>query len=162
MKRNSVTLRILPDLIVLAGLGLGVVLVLRPAWLGLNIHSAGSIVPHVIPTVTAPAFLFPLVFIAIMWSAIRAAVHAEAIANKLKEPFGTLVLTISAVVIEVALVLGVMISSNGGDTVARDTLFATLMLIMNGLVGIAIIAGALRKREQPFNAPSSEYVKNSR
>ena len=48
-----------------------------------------------------------------------------------------------------------MMTGDAADTVARDTMFATLMMILNGLVGLALIAGALRKREQPFNAQSS-------
>ncbi len=138
-----------------AGLIGGLILVVRPEWIGLHGHSSAPAAPGATVTIDPPAYLFPAIFFAIMWCALRASEHAEAIAIKLPDPFGTLVLTLSAVIIEVALVIGVMVTGDAADTVARDTMFATLMLILNGLVGLALIAGALRKREQPFNAQSS-------
>ncbi len=151
MSKPKATLKILPDLLVFAGMAFGAMLVARPEWFGLASHGA-------LPTehvVNPPFYVFPLVFIAILWCALRASEHAEAVAVKLPDPFGSLVLTLSAVSIEVALVIGVMMTGDASDTVARDTMFATLMMILNGLVGLALIAGALRKREQPFNAQSS-------
>ena len=151
MRKRSAWLKVLPDLPVFAGMVFGALLVARPEWFGLAAHGALPIA-HV---VNPPFYIFPLVLIAILWCALRASEHAEAVAIKLPDPFGSLVLTISAVFIEVALVIGVMMTGTAADTVARDTMFATLMMILNGLVGLALIAGALRKREQPFNAQSS-------
>ena len=151
MRKRSAWLKILPDIPVFAGMAFGAMLVARPEWFGLAAHGA-------LPTahvVNPPFYIFPLVLIAILWCALRASEHAEAVAIKLPDPFGSLVLTLSAVFIEVALVIGVMMTGSAADTVARDTMFATLMMILNGLVGLALIAGALRKREQPFNAQSS-------
>ena len=144
-------MRSLPEIPVFAGIAFGLFLMIHPEWFGLPPHGAGKTDHATQP----PFYIFPLVFIAILWSALRASEHAEAVAIKLPDPFGTLVLTLSAVFIEVALVIGVMMTGSASDTVARDTMFATLMLIMNGLVGLSLIAGALRKREQPFNAQSS-------
>lgn len=151
MHKRSQWLKILPDLPVFACSALGVLLMIRPEWFGIPPHGAVT-TDH---TNHTPFYIFPLVFVAIMWCALRAAQHAEAVAVKLPDPFGSLVLTFSAVFIEVALVIGVMMTGDAADTVARDTMFATLMLIMNGLVGLALIAGALRKREQAFNSQSS-------
>ncbi|MCQ0970682.1 calcium:proton antiporter [Paracoccus sp. TK19116] len=77
--------------------------------------------------------------------------HAEALAEKLGEPYGTLILTLSVVVIEVALIGSVMLSGDGGPTLARDTMFAVLMIVLNGLVGLSLLLGALRFGEQNYN-----------
>jgi Ca2+:H+ antiporter len=77
--------------------------------------------------------------------------HAEVVAHKLGEPFGTLVLAIAITVIEVGLIVSLMIS--GGPTtaaLARDTVFAAVMLILNGIVGLCLLLGASRYHEQSF------------
>lgn len=84
--------------------------------------------------------------------AILAAVHhAEVVADRVGEPFGTLVLALSVTVIEVGLIVSVMLS--GGDaapTMARDTVFAAVMVILNGIIGISLLAGGLKHSEQQF------------
>jgi Ca2+:H+ antiporter len=86
--------------------------------------------------------------------AVLAAVHhAEVVAHRVGEPFGSLVLAVAVTVIEVALIVTLMIS--GGDdtaTLARDTVFAALMITLNGIVGISLLIGALRRRFAEFNA----------
>ena len=77
--------------------------------------------------------------------------HAEALADRLGEPFGTLILTLSVVLIEVALIASVMLSGDGGPTLARDTMFAVLMIVLNLLVGLSLLLGALRFGEQNYN-----------
>ncbi len=154
MRRRNSFIKVLPDAAMILGLVGGVFLMMRPEWFGVEVVAGLPGVSHS-DVLNPPAGLFPIIFLTIMWAALRASAHAEAIAVKLAEPFGTLVLTVSAVVIEVAMILGVILSGSGGDTVARDTLFATLMLIMNGLVGASLILAALRKREQRFNKQSS-------
>ncbi len=77
--------------------------------------------------------------------------HAEVIAHKVGEPFGTLVLAVAVTVIEVALIVSVMLT--GGDAkagLARDTVFAAVMIVCNGIVGLCLVLGALRHREQVF------------
>jgi len=85
-------------------------------------------------------------------AAVLAAVHhAEVIAHRVGEPFGTLVLALAVTVIEVALVVSMMIS--GGPekaALARDTVFSTVMTIGNGVVGLCLVVGGLRHREQTF------------
>ena len=131
----------------------GIVIITAPERVGLVVVPAPS--DDGVASVEAPSYLFPLVGFVIMWAALRAAAHAEVIAHRLRDPFGTLVLTLSAIFIEVILVIEVMTTGRMEDTVARDTMFASLMLILNGFVGLALVVGALKHREQVFNHQSS-------
>jgi Ca2+:H+ antiporter len=75
------------------------------------------------------------------------------VAHRVGEPFGTLVLAVAVTVIEVALIVSVMIG--GGEDksgLARDTVFAAVMLICNGLVGLCLVVGGVRHYEQGFQA----------
>ena len=88
---------------------------------------------------------------ALILAVLAAVHHAELIAHKVGEPFGTLVLALAVTIIELGLIVTLM--SAGGTsaaTLARDTVFAAVMIILNGLVGICILIGALRHREQSF------------
>lgn len=87
----------------------------------------------------------------VLFGTVFAAVHhAEALAHRTGEPFGTLILTVSVIVIEVALIASLMLSPEASPTLARDTVFAVIMIVCNGLVGLCILAGGLRYREQGF------------
>lgn len=77
--------------------------------------------------------------------------EAEEIADLLGEPLGTLVLTLSIVIIEVALVSAVMLGASAAPTLGRDTMFAVLMIVLNGVVGLGLIVGGMRHREQAYN-----------
>src|SRR5450432_2489607 len=110
------------------------------------------------------AWIFPalagLVFAAfllvILFGTVFAAVHhAEVIAEKIGEPYGTLLLTLAVTVIEVALIATIMLGDNEVPTLARDTVFAVVMIVCNGLVGICILAGGLRYREQDVQVSGS-------
>ncbi|HTG37683.1 ionic transporter y4hA [Sphingomonas sp.] len=88
----------------------------------------------------------------ILIGAVLAAVHhAEVVAHRVGEPFGTLVLAVAVTVIEVSLIVSLM-TSGGGDaaTLARDTVFAAIMIILNGIVGICLLVGGVRHHEQTF------------
>lgn len=77
--------------------------------------------------------------------------HAEVVAHKIGEPYGTLVLAIAVTTIEVALIVSLMLS--GGESasgLARDTVFAAVMIILNGLVGLCLLVGGARHVEQKF------------
>ena len=89
--------------------------------------------------------------VALIATVLAAVHHAEAVAHRIGEPFGTLVLAVSVTVIEVGLILSLMLADNGSaPTLARDTVFAAVMIILNGLLGLCVLAGALRHREQSF------------
>src|SRR5262245_28719684 len=88
------------------------------------------------------------VMLACAFSVVR---HADAVARHLGEPYGTLVLTISVIVIEVSLMAAIILHGENNPTLARDAMFATLMIVLNGMVGTALLMGALRYWEQEYN-----------
>jgi Ca2+:H+ antiporter len=89
--------------------------------------------------------------VALIGAVVSAVHHAEVIAHRVGEPFGTLVLALAVTVIEVALIVSMMLAG-GPDTAVlpRDTIFATLMIICNGVVGLCLLVGSLHHREQVF------------
>ncbi|WP_433314923.1 calcium:proton antiporter [Micromonospora chersina] len=97
----------------------------------------------------------PLIVVvaALLAGAVLAAVHhAEVVAHKVGEPLGSLVLAVAVTVIEVGLIVTLMIS--GGDktqALARDTVFAAVMITCNGILGLSLLLGALRRRVAVFN-----------
>ncbi|MDB5574022.1 MAG: ionic transporter y4hA [Tardiphaga sp.] len=107
-------------------------------------------------TPTVSGFAFAAVLLVILFGTVFAAVHhAEVIAMKIGEPYGTLLLTLSVIVIEVAVIATIMLGEKSVPTLARDTVFAVVMIVCNGLVGICILAGGLRYREQEFQVTGS-------
>lgn len=77
--------------------------------------------------------------------------HAEVIAHKVGEPFGTIILAVSVTIIEVALIVSMMLSKTpGSELIARDTVFAAIMLIGNGVIGLCIFFGALKHKDLDF------------
>lgn len=89
--------------------------------------------------------------LALLAAVVSAVHHAEVVAHRIGEPYGTLVLALAITVIEVALVLSIMLA--GGEnaaTLARDTVYAAVMIICNGVVGVCLLVGGLRHREQTF------------
>lgn len=87
----------------------------------------------------------------IIWAAFGVVHEAEHLAERLGEPYGTLILTLSIVIIEVALVGAVMLGAKGAPTLGRDTMFAVLMIVLNGVVGIGLLIGGLRHFSQRYN-----------
>lgn len=78
--------------------------------------------------------------------------HAEILALKVGEPFGSILLAVAVTVIEVALIVSILMTGDAGSAaVARDTVYATVMIVLNGVVGICLVAGALRHRVQTFS-----------
>jgi Ca2+:H+ antiporter len=105
----------------------------------------------------SPAGLaFAAALLVILFGTVFAAVHhAEVIAERIGEPYGTLLLTLAVTVIEVALIATIMLGDKPVPTLARDTVFAVVMIVCNGLVGICILAGGLRYREQDVQVTGS-------
>ena len=105
---------------------------------------------------SAAGLLFAAVLLVILFGTVFAAVHhAEVIAERIGEPFGTLLLTLAVTVIEVALIATIMLGEKPVPTLARDTVFAVVMIVCNGLVGLCILAGGLRYREQDVQVSGS-------
>jgi Ca2+:H+ antiporter len=93
--------------------------------------------------------VFAAVLLIILFGTVFAAVHhAEVIAERIGEPYGTLLLTLAVTIIEVALIATIMLGEKPVPTLARDTVFAVVMIVCNALVGVCILAGGLRYREQ--------------
>ena len=102
-------------------------------------------------TVSVAGLVFAAVLLIILFGTVFAAVHhAEVIAHEIGEPYGTLLLTLAVTVIEVALIATIMLGDQAAAALARDTVFAVVMIVCNGLVGICIFIGGLRYREQDF------------
>ena len=95
--------------------------------------------------------LFTWLFAVIMWSAFAVVRHADSLAANLGEPYGTLILTLSVISIEVMMIAAVMVTGEDNPTLARDTMYAVLMIVLNGLVGVTLLMGGWRHREQQYN-----------
>ena len=97
---------------------------------------------------------FGILFAVIIYAAMSVAHHAEMLAEKFGEPYGTLILTFSAVVVEIVIIVIMMMHAEN-PTLARDTIYAAIMLDINGLLGVAAIIGGIKYGEQPYNVDSS-------
>ncbi|MEU9177386.1 ionic transporter y4hA [Streptomyces sp. NPDC048550] len=103
-----------------------------------------------------PGFAVALVALCLGGAVLAAVHHAEVVAHRVGEPLGSLVLAVAVTVIEVALIVTLM--ADGGDktaSLARDTVFAAVMITCNGIVGLSLLVGALRNRVAVFNAEGS-------
>lgn len=99
-----------------------------------------------------PTALVALVAVFLAGAVLAAVHHAEVIAHRVGEPFGSLVLAVAVTVIEVALIVTLMADGSAKNaTLARDTVFAAVMITCNGIVGVCILVGALRHRVAVFN-----------
>lgn len=88
---------------------------------------------------------------ALIVTVFAAVYHAEVVAHRVGEPFGSLVLALAVTIIEVTLIVSVMITGAGDSSgLARDTIFAAVMIVCNGIVGLCLLGGGLRHREQDF------------
>jgi Ca2+:H+ antiporter len=119
-----------------------------------------TVIAPVISGVVFAAAMFGLgggLFIAIVAASLAASVfaavhHADVVAHRVGEPYGTLVLALAVTLIEVALIVSLMIA--GGEEaagLARDTVFAAVMIILNGIIGLCLLVGGLKHREQSFS-----------
>jgi len=121
------------------------------AWLTVG---AVMIAPAIVPAAMSPilaGLVFAWLLGIIFWSAFGVVHEAEELAEILGEPFGTLLLTLSIVIIEVALISAVMLGPKAVPTLGRDTMFAVLMIVLNGVVGLGLLVGGLRHHQQSFN-----------
>jgi Ca2+:H+ antiporter len=94
-----------------------------------------------------------VVIAAILLASVRVAHHAETLAERLGEPYGTMVLTLSAVLVEVV-ILAILMQESPSPTLARDTIYSAVMLDINALLGLSALLGGLRHGEQPYNVDS--------
>ncbi len=113
--------------------------------------ATGSRLIEIVAHPVALTVVFLWLFVIILWSAICVARHADCLAIKLGEPYGTLILTLSAISIEVVMISTAMLHGANNPTLGRDSIFAVIMIALNGLVGLCLLLGGLRYREQHYN-----------
>ncbi len=121
-----------------------------PTWAWLVPAVAAAVLGAAIAT-GAGAVLAVLAGLALMGAVFAAVHHAETVAHRVGEPFGTLVLAVAVTVIEASLILSMMLA--GGPekaALARDTIFSAIMIIANGVIGVCLVVGGLHYREQSF------------
>ena len=97
------------------------------------------------------AFLFVWLFGVMLWLAFGVVRHADCLTVLLGEPYGTLVLTLAVIGIEVTMISAVMLTGADNPTLGRDAMFAVLMIVLNGMVGVTLLLGGLRHHEQVYN-----------
>ena len=95
--------------------------------------------------------VFVWLFAVVLASVISVVRHADHLALRLGEPFGTILLTLAVTAIEVISISALMLHGHDNPTLVRDTLFAVIMIILNGMVGLSLLLGGWRHREQQFN-----------
>ena len=97
---------------------------------------------------------------ALLGGAVFAAVHhAEVLATRIGEPFGSILLALAITVIEVGLIIGLLVSGTAGsDAVARDTVFSVIMIVLNGIVGLCLVVGAAHHHEQEFRVQGATGI----
>jgi Ca2+:H+ antiporter len=105
--------------------------------------------------------IFLWLFVTVLWSAISVVRHADYLAIKCGEPYGTLILTLAAISIEVMMISTAMLHGANNPTLARDMMFAVVMIALNGLVGLSLLLGGLRHHEQHYNLQGTNAYLNA-
>ena len=101
------------------------------------------------------AMLFLFIFAVIIYAALGVVHHAELLAYKFGEPYGTMILTLSAVTVEIIMIATMMSHGDSDPAIARDTIFSTLMILLNGLTGLIMLIGGIKYGEQKYNLKST-------
>jgi Ca2+:H+ antiporter len=114
---------------------------------GSAIHPTGAVLDILV---------FLWLFATVLVQSVAVMHRADHLATLLGEPLGTLLLTLSAVAIEVSLIIALLLNGEDNPTIARDTTYAVLMVVLNGLLGLALVVGALRHRRQLFNTEGAQ------
>lgn len=100
---------------------------------------------------TRSLLLFGWIFGVLVWASFAVVRHAEGLAILLGEPIGTIILTLSVILIEVAMITAVTLTGTDNPTLARETMFSVVMIVLNALVGISLIVGGLKHHSQAFS-----------
>lgn len=94
---------------------------------------------------------FLMLFVVTLLCATKVASHAEQLAVWFGDPYGTLILTGTAISIEIFMIVTMMFNDANNPTLARDTMLSIIMIVMNGMIGVALLLGGLKHREQGYN-----------
>jgi Ca2+:H+ antiporter len=120
----------------------------RWTWIAPALGACVLLLAFAVPEMTS---IVPLLVAGLLASVIVAVHHAEVVAHKVGEPFGTIVLALAVTAIEVALIVTMMLAGGPSTTgLPRDTVFAAVMLILNGIIGLSLIAGSRRHTIQRY------------
>lgn len=104
-------------------------------------------------------FIFIWLFVVMLWLSFGVVRHADCLAIILGEPYGTLILTLAVISIEVIMIAAVMLTGENNPTLARDTMFSVLMIVLNGMLGLTLLMGGLRHHEQEYSlSGASAYL----
>jgi Ca2+:H+ antiporter len=111
----------------------------------------------VVPAGSVPFLIVAVVLIG--YTVFAAVHHADLLAERLGDPFGSILLALAITVMEVAVILSVMAAgAEGADAVARDTVFAAVMIVLNGVVGLCLVVGGIKHHEQGFRADGAAAI----
>lgn len=123
----------------------------RTPWWAWAWPAFGWLIVAMTPFLGAGGFVATVAGIAVFGTVFAAVYHAEVVAHRIGEPFGTLVLALAVTIIETALIVSVMIAAPAENAgLARDTVFAAVMIVCNGIVGVCLLTGGARHHEQGF------------
>lgn len=132
-----------------------------PWWCWAAPLAAGLLVAAKVASLVSPTSA-PVIGLAVLLlgGAVFAAVHhAEVLAVRIGEPFGSILLALAITTLEVGLIISVMASgSNGSDAVARDTVYSVVMIVLNGIVGLCLVFGSARHFEQEFRVQGAAAI----
>ena len=129
-----------------------------PIWTGLAPFATLAFIAAEMHFLSQPlAWWLLLPAAALLFASVFAAVHhAETIAHRVGQPFGSIILALAVTVIEVSLIVSLLLSSPEGEsTVARDTVFSAIMIVLNGIVGLCLLIGGIRYHRQTVQAHSA-------
>jgi Ca2+:H+ antiporter len=125
-----------------------------PSWTGMVPPLAVLVLAATWSAKKPPVLVLAVVGVLLAASVLAAVHHAEVVAHRVGEPFGSLLLAVAVTVIEVALIVTLMVSSTPQEaaSLARDTVFAAVMITCNGIIGLSLLVATLRHRTASFNA----------
>lgn len=134
----------------------------NPLWtIVFPLLSAALIVAYFMGLLPKGGTLLLLIEVVFLCGTVFAAVHhAEMVGNRVGEPFGSIILAVSVTVIEVGLIVALMLAAdNGGPTIARDTVYSAVMLVLTGLIGLCLVLGGHKHYEQTIRVSgTSSYL----
>ena len=136
--------------------------ILRSEWPALAVVASAAATPFIGEQAFAKILDWRILTLFFVWlfavslaGVVSVARHAEALAELYREPLGTVILTLSVVTIEVIMIASILFHDEPTPTIARDTLYASLMIIVNGFLGLAVLTGGLKYGVQRYNLQSS-------
>lgn len=119
------------------------------------IFPAIAVIFYLIAPIGSNIFINILALIVLIFGVTSAVHHAEIVAHRVGEPYGTIILALAVTLLEASIIVSLMTTGGAGaETYARDTLFAAVMLILNGILGLSMLVGAMKYKEQVFETKS--------